>query len=202
MPDLTDRERLLRLARRRSGLTTRDVVGAGIHRQVLSRLVREGALQCVARGQYRLPDALVTEHHGLAVVAAAVPNGVVCLLSALGFHGIGTQLPFEVWIAIDRRARRPTFPHPPLRIVRFTGQALTEGIETHRVEGQAMRVYGVAKTVADCFKYRNKIGLDVALEALREAWRARRFTMDEVDRYARICRVARVMRPYLEALVA
>ncbi len=202
MPDPTDRERLLRLARRRGGLTTRDAVGAGIHRQVLSRLVREGALQRVARGQYRLPGTLVTEHHGLAVAAAAVPYGVVCLLSALGFHGIGTQLPAEVWMAIDRRARRPALPHPPLRVVRFSGQALTEGIETHRVEGQAVRVYGVAKTVADCFKYRNKIGLDVALEALREAWRARRFTMDEVDRYARICRVERVMRPHLEALVA
>ena len=201
MPMLTERERLLRLARRRGGLNTRDMAGAGIHRQVLSRLVREGALERVARAQYRLPDALVTEHHGLAVAAAAVPNGIVCLLSALAFHGVGTQMPFQVWMAIDGRARRPVLSNPPLRVVRFTGQALTAGIETHRVERQAVRVYCVAKTVADCFKYRHKIGLEVALEALREAWRARRFTMDDMDRYARACRVERVMRPYLEALV-
>ena len=125
----------------------------------------------------------------------------MCLLSALQFHGVGTQLPSEVWIAIDRRHRRPALRYPPLRIVRYTGAALTEGVESHRVEGRVVRVYNVAKTVADCFKYRNKIGLDVALEALGEAWRARRFTMDELDRYAVICRVQRVMRPYLEALV-
>jgi predicted transcriptional regulator of viral defense system len=201
MPTLTERERLLRLARRRGGLNTRDMAEAGIHRQVLSRLVREGALERVARAQYRLPDALVTEHHGLAVAAAAVPNGIVCLLSALAFHGVGTQMPFQVWMAIDGRARRPALANPPLRVVRFTGQALTAGIETHRVEQQAVRVYCVAKTVADCFKYRHKIGLEVALEALREAWRARRITMDDMDRYARVCRVERVMRPYLEALV-
>src|SRR5207249_9124960 len=105
-----------------------------------------------------------------------------------------------VWMAIDRRSRRPSLRHPPLRIVRFSGRAMTAGVEAHRVEGRPVRVYGVAKTLADCFKYRNKIGLDVALEALREAWRARRVTMDELDRYAAICRVQRVMRPYLEAL--
>jgi len=140
--------------------------------------------------------------HGLSVVSAAVPHGVVCLLSALQFHGIGTQLPSEVWIAIDRRARRPALQYPPLRIVRSSGAALTEGVESHRIEGRTVRIYGVAKTLADCFKYRNKIGLDVGLEALREVWRARRFTMDELDRYARICRVQRVMRPYLEALAS
>ena len=202
MPNPTDRERLLKLASRRGSLATRDVVAAGIHRQVLSRLVRESELERVARGQYRLPATPVTEHHGLAMAAAAVPQGVVCLLSALGFHGIGTQLPSEVWLAIDRRARRPALTYPPLRVVRFTGEALTKGIETHRVEGQTVRVYALAKTVADCFKYWNKIGLDVALEALREAWRDRRFTMDEMDRYARICRVEHVMRPYIEALVS
>lgn len=202
MATLTDRERLLRLARRRGRLGTRDVVAAGIHRQILSRLVHEGKLERFTRGQYRLPATPVTEHHGLAMAAAAVPQGVVCLLSALGFHGIGTQLPSEVWLAINRRSRRPALRYPPLRVVRFTGEALTEGIETHRVEGQSVRVFALAKTVADCFKYRNKIGLDVALEALRESWREHRITMDEMDRYARICRVEHVMRPYIEALVA
>ena len=194
--------RLLRLARRRGSVTRREVAEAGLHTHTLSRLVRAGALERVARGRYRLPDAPITEHHGLALVAAAVPKAVICLLSALSFHQIGTQLPHEVWIALDRRTRRPSLPYPILRVHRFSGGALTEGIETHHIEGETVRVYTVAKTIADVFKYRNKVGLDVALEALREAWRARRFTMDEIHRYARVCRVERVMRPYLEALVA
>ena len=202
MATSTDRDRALKLARRRQGVTTRELAARGIHRQVLTRLVAEGELERVVRGLYRLADQSPTEHRGLVMASAAVPQGVVCLLSALQFHGIGTQLPSEVWVAIDRRARRPALKYPPLRVVRYTGAALTEGVELHRIEGRTVRVYGVAKTVADCFKYRNKIGLDVALEALREAWRARRFTMDALDRYARICRVQRVMQPYLEALVA
>jgi len=195
-------EEALRLARNRGVFTAGEAVQHGIHSQVLTRLVREGAVERISRGQYRLPDRPSTEHYTLAVAARAVPEGVACLLSALSFHGIGTQLPHEVWIAIHRRARQPSLRYPPLRVVRFSGKAFTEGIETHRVEGQPVRVYSVAKTLADLFKYRNKIGLDVALEALREAWRERRFTMDEMDRFARICRVERVMKPYLEALVA
>lgn len=202
MPLSTDREKALKLARRRQGVTSRELATAGIHRQALTRLVAAGELERVIRGVYRLPEQPLTEHHGLVMASAAVPQGVICLLSALQFHGLGTQLPHEIWIAIDRRARRPALKYPPLRIVRYTGEALTGGVESHRLEGRPVRVYNVAKTVADCFKYRNKIGLDVALEALREAWRARRFTMDELHRYAGICRVQRVMRPYLEALVA
>jgi predicted transcriptional regulator of viral defense system len=202
MTSLTDKARTLRLAGRAHGVTPRDLSDHGIHRQVLTRLVAEGRIERVARGVYRVPDHAVTEHHALALVAAAVPQCVVCLLSALQYHGIGTQLPSDVWVALDRRAWRPRLEYPPLRIVRFTGEALTAGIETHLAEGRKVRIYGVAKTIADCFKYRNKIGLDVALEALREAWRARRFKMEELDRYAVICRVQRVMRPYLEALAA
>lgn len=201
MPSTASPARLLRLARRRGIFTTREVAEAGIHTQTLSRLVNTGALERIARGHYRLTERPVTEHHGLALAAAAAPNGIVCLLSALSFHGIGTQLPHEVWVAIDRRARRPSLRYPTLRVQRFSGKALTEGVETHRIEGETVRVYSVAKTIADVFKYRNKIGLDVALEALREAWRARRFTMDEIHHLARVCRVERVMRPYLEALV-
>ena len=201
MPDLDTSQRLIRLASRRGSVTRQEVIEAGIHTQALSRMVQAGALERVARGRYRLPDAPTTEHHGLALVAAGVPKAVVCLLSALSYHGIGTQLPHEVWIAIDRRSRRPALAYPKLRVLRFSGQALSAGVEAHRIEGETVRVYGVAKTLADLFKYRNKIGLDVCLEALREAWTARRFTMDEVHRYARICRVERVMRPYLEALV-
>jgi predicted transcriptional regulator of viral defense system len=194
--------RLLTLARKRGAITAREVADAGIHTQVLSRLVAAGSLERVSRGRYRLAEAPVTEHHGLALAASAVPEGIVCLLSALSFHGIGTQLPHEVWIAMDRRARRPAVRYPPLRVLRFSGEALTEGVETRRIEGETVRVYSVAKTIADAFKYRNKIGLEVALEALREAWRARRFTMDEIHHMARVCRVERVIRPYLEALVA
>lgn len=202
MPTTTDRDKVLKLARRRLGVTARDLAATGIHRQVLSRLVAAGEVERVARGIYRLSEHPITEQHGLAIASTVVPHGVVCLLSALQFHGIGTQLPSEVWIAIDRRARRPALKYPPLHVVRYSGTALTEGIETHRLEGQKVRVYNVAKTLADCFKYRNKIGLDVALQALREAWRARRFKMAELDHYAHVCRVQRVMRPYLEALVA
>ncbi len=202
MPTATSSARLLRLAGRHGLVSRREVAEAKIHTQTLSRLVRAGTLERVARGRYRLPNAPVTEHHGLALAAAAAPKAVICLLSALSFHRIGTQLPHEVWIALDRRSRRPSLRYPRLRVVRFGGETLTEGVETHCIEGVTVRVYSVVKTIADTFKYRNKIGLDVALEALREAWRARRFTMDKMHRYARICRVERVMRPYLEALVA
>lgn len=202
MPRATDRERTLALARRERGVTPRELAERGIHSQVLTRLVAQGELERVARGLYRLPEQPVTENHGLALAAAAAPQGVVCLLSALQFHGIGTQLPSEVWIALDRRAWRPKSTYPPLRIVRYSGRALGAGVETHEIEGRRVKIYSAAKTVADCFKYRHKIGLDVALEALREGWRERRFTMDELGRYAAICRVERIVRPYLEALVA
>ncbi len=124
----------------------------------------------------------------------------MCLLSALRFYNLTTQSPFEVWLAIPNKARAPRMDYPPLRIVRFSGPALTEGIEAHMVDGVPVRITGVAKTVADCFKYRNKIGLDVALEALREAWREKRVSTDELWRYAELCRVANVMRPYLESI--
>lgn len=201
MPATDSATSLLRLARRRGAITRREATAAGVHTQTLSRLVRTGALERVARGRYRLPDAPITEHHGLALVAAAVPKAVICLVSALSFHGIGTQLPHEAWIALDRRSRRPSLEYPPLRVMRFSGAALTEGIELHHIEGETVRVYNVAKTLADVFKYRNKVGLDVALEALRDAWRSRLFTMAEIGSYARVCRVERVMAPYLEALV-
>jgi len=198
----TDRDRLLNLARQRAVITTADVTRAGIHSQQITRLVADGALERITRGQYRLADRPVTEHHGLVVAARAVPHGVICLLSALDFHGIGTQLPPDVWVAIERGRRAPAARQLPLRIVRFTGAAFTEGVEPHRIEGENVPVYSVAKTLADLFKQRNKVGLEVALEALREAWRERRFTMEALDRAARACRVERVMRPYLEATVS
>ena len=137
----------------------------------------------------------------MAIVAKRAPGAIICLVSALLFHDLTTQLPGEIWIAIAESARRPRFGYPPLRVVRFSGKALTDGVETYPIEGVDVRVTSIGKTLADCFKYRNKIGMDVALEALREAWRGRRVTMDDMVRCARVCRVERVMRPYLEALV-
>jgi predicted transcriptional regulator of viral defense system len=183
-------------------ITARKVAEFGYHTQVLSRMVRERALERVARGTYRTPHHTESEHHSLAIVASVAPKTVICLLSALAFHEIGTQLPREVWVAIDRSARRPFLYFPPLRVARFGGEALTSGIESHVIEGQTVRVYNAAKTVADCFKYRNKIGLDIALEALRDGWQRRLFTMKDIERFAAICRVSNVMRPYLEALSA
>ena len=193
-------DRVIALARRRGVIRTRDLTHRGIAPVYLRRLEKEGILVRSARGLYRLADSDVTEHHDIAAAAKRVPHGVVCLLSALSFHGLTTQLPVEVWLAIDRAARHPKTEWPPLRVVRMSGRALTEGVESRRIEGVRVRVFNVAKTIADCFKYRNKIGLDVALEALREVWRGQRVTMDDLTRYARICRVSRVMRPYLESL--
>lgn len=178
----------------------RDLTALRIARTPLTRLVDQGRLERVGRGVYRLADAEISADHSLAQAAKRVPEGVVCLLSALRFHGMTTEAPFEVWLAVDRKARRPRLDYPPLRIVRFSGKALTEGVESHVVDGVEVRVYAAAKTVADCFKYRNKIGTDVAIAALRDLREQRRGSADELWHYAQICRVATVMRPYLEAV--
>ncbi|MEJ2737048.1 MAG: type IV toxin-antitoxin system AbiEi family antitoxin domain-containing protein [Anaerolineae bacterium] len=180
-------------------LRPRDLDAHGIPRIYLSRLCERGLLDRVGRGLYVLPDADVSEHHTLAEAGKRVPHGVVCLLSALRFHGLTTQSPSEVWLAIANKAWRPQVDYPPLRFVRFSERTLEAGVEEHSIEGVLVRIYNPAKTVADCFKYRNKIGLDVALEALRDCRRQRRCTNDELWHYAKICRVANVMRPYMEA---
>jgi predicted transcriptional regulator of viral defense system len=178
----------------------RDVTSLGIHPEYVRRLHQEGHLVRIGRGIYVPAHTELSPHLALAVASKAVPRGVACLLTALHFHQIGTQLPSEVWLAVDRSAARPRIAYPPLRIVRFSALALSTGVETHTVENVAVKVYTPAKTVADCFKYRHKIGLDIGLEALRECVRERRCTFDELWHYARICRVANVMRPYLEAI--
>jgi predicted transcriptional regulator of viral defense system len=193
--------KLLELARRQGVLRVRDLASHGIHPEILRRLHERGLLVRAARGLYLPADFAPTENHTLAEVSKRVPGGVVCLLSALRFHGLTTQLPSEVWLAVHRKAWRPRVEDLPLRIVRFSGPAFTARVEEHEVEGVSVKVYSPAKTVADCFKYRNKIGLDVALEALRDCWKQRRATMDEIIDAARICRVANVMRPYLESVV-
>lgn len=193
-------KRLLDLVRKTGVLRPQELDRHGIQRIYLKRLVDAGELHRIGRGLYALPDTDLTEKHSLVQASKRVPRGVVCLLSALRFHELTTQNPFEVWIAIDQKAWRPAVNHPPLRIVHLSGKAFTSGIEEHRIEGINVRVYSAAKTVADCFKFRNKIGTDVALEALRDYRRKHRSGMDELWRYANLARVTRVMQPYLEAV--
>ncbi len=198
MPDKQDK--ILALAKRKGILRVKDVRAAHIHPEYLRRLCEKGTLIRVGRGLYMPADAQPTANVSLAQAARRVPHGIVCLLSALRFHEIGTANPFEVWIALARDVRRPQVEYPPLRTMRFSGKALTEGVERHRIEGVRVTVYNPAKTVADCFKYRNKIGLDVAIEALRDCLRSRKCTRDQLWQYAKVCRVTEVMRPYLEAV--
>jgi predicted transcriptional regulator of viral defense system len=173
---------------------------AGVPRAQLSRMVAAGQLQRVARGLYALPDYQGTEDSALVAVAKRVPKSVFCLLTALRLHGLTTQLPSEVWIAIGNKQHAARMDYPQLRIVRFSEASLAFGVERRKVDGMPLQVTSVAKTVADCFKFRNKIGLDVALEALREARRERKASLDELWRAAQVDRVANVMRPYLETI--
>ena len=191
---------VLALAERRPLLHSRDLTAQALPTVVLSRLVAAGKLERVARGVYSLPERALSEHRSLAEVALRAPRGVVCLLSALRVHGIGTQAPFEVWLAIPPHTPTPRLDQPSLRVVRMSGPALTEGVEPIDIDGVRVPVFNANKTVADCFKYRNKIGVDVALEALRDGWAQRKLTMDALWHYAAVNRVANVMRPYLESV--
>jgi predicted transcriptional regulator of viral defense system len=195
-------ERILTLARANGLLRTRDVDHAGVPRAILAGLAQDGRLVKISRGLYCLPDRTGSEHDTVAEVAARSKIGVLCLVSALRFHELTTQQSSEIWLAIPHKAHAPRFDYPPLRIVRMSGDALTQGIDEVDVAGTTVRVFCIAKTVADCFKFRNKIGIDVALEALREAWQERRVNMDDLCRYAEVCRVANVMRPYIESVTS
>jgi len=194
-------QQLLDLARDRGTIRASDVIALNLDRGWLPRLAAVGLLERVARGRYRLTGGEITEHHTLALVAAVAPSAVVCLLSALQFHRIGVQMPLEVWIALERGAWRPRLSYPPMRVVTFSGSAFSSGIERHLIEGQAVQVYSIAKTIADCFKHRHKIGLDVALEALADAWRQHRLSLAELNEFAAINRVQRVMQPYIETVI-
>lgn len=189
-------ERLLKAGTARS----RELVAAGLTRSEISRRVAAGQLTRVARGLYAMPGYQSGEHSSLIEVAKRTPRVVFCLLTALRFHELTTQAPHEVWIAIGNKDHPPRMSYPRLRTVRFAPEALAAGIETHKVDNTQIRVTSIAKTVADCFKFRSKVGLDVALEALREARRDRRVSADDLWRCARVDRVVDVMRPYLEAL--
>lgn len=172
----------------------------GIPRSQLARLVARGEAERVGRGLYRLPGADPTTHHTVALVAKRVPHGIVCLVSALSIHEIGTQIPHEVWLAVSRKARKPELGDLPVRIVRFFGEALKRGIERRLIEGVSVAVTNPARTIVDCFRYRHKVGLDVALEALAEALRTRKVTIASIGEMASACRARTVLRPYLEAM--
>jgi len=193
-------DKVLKIVKEAGVLRSRDLEPHKIPRKYLSLLCDQGILNRVGRGLYVLAEAAPTENRTIAEICKRVPAGVICLLSALRFHDLTTQMPFEVWLAIDRKARLPKEPQLPIRIVRFSGMALESGIEEHVIEGVRVKIYSPAKTVADCFKYRNKVGLDVAMEALRDCRRAGKCTNDELWEFAKVCRVANVMKPYLEAL--
>lgn len=190
----------LAMVKRQDGLVrARDFRKAGIPTAYLTRLCREGILERIGRGVYRLANSDVGQYHDFAVAAEQVPNGVICLLSALVFHELTDENPLEVWMAIDVKARRPRLSYPPVRFCRFSGAALTEGVATHRLEGAEVRIYAPEKTLADCLKYRNKIGLEVFLTALkRYLRRPARPRLDDLLRYASLCRVEKLMRRYLE----
>jgi predicted transcriptional regulator of viral defense system len=174
----------------------------GVHPEQVRRLTGQGKLIRLGRGLYAPASAAPTEHHTLAEVAKRVPKGIVCLLTALRFHAIGTPSPREVWLAVDRRAGVPRLDVAPIRVVRLSGVALKVGINEHEVEGVPVRVTSPARTVVDCFRFRNKIGVDVAIEAMRDYRRLRKGSVDELWCQADQLRMTRVMRPYWDAITA
>jgi len=200
MREDTHTQRLLYLVRQKGVVRPNDLDELGVPRVYLTRLTANGHLEKAGRGLYRLPDAQLTEHESLVAIAARAPQAVFCLLTALQFHELTTQLPRQVWIAMPRGSHTPKIDYPPVKMVQFSGETYTQGIEVHERDQVQLRVYGVAKTVADCFKHRNKIGLDVALEALKDARARKKVSADDLWHYAKLCRVANVMRPYLDVI--
>lgn len=193
-------QRILDLLHRKGIVRPSDLADIGVPRMILRRMTSSGQLEKIGRGLYQLPGRQGSEHEGLTTVATKVPQAVFCLLSALQFHELTTQLPWQVWIAMPRGSHVPTMAYPPVKMVQFAGEAYSEGIEVHERDQVTLRVFCVAKTIADCFKHRHKIGLDVALEALRDARSQKKASADDLWRFAKICRVANVMRPYLEVI--
>ncbi|MFZ1984292.1 MAG: type IV toxin-antitoxin system AbiEi family antitoxin domain-containing protein [Desulfatitalea sp.] len=198
---MSRQQQILELARTKGIIRAEDVEAMGISRNYLYRMHKEGLLDKSAVGLYTLPEAPVTENSSLAEVAKKLHQAVVCLISALSYHEITTQIPHEIWLTIPRGSWRPDVEYPPLNLTYVSGPAYSFGIQEYVINGVAVKIYSPAKTVADCFKFRNKVGLDVAIEALREAWRSRKVTMDELVEAAGIDRVSKIMRPYLEATV-
>lgn len=190
------------LARKLGLLRIKDLRKQGLHPEQLQRLVKAGKMTRIDRGLYRLTDFEWGANDAFATVCKMQPEAIICLLSALFYHHIGTQSPHEIWIALPQgRCRPPRLETLTMRLFRFSEASLKSGVERIIVGGVEVKITTPARTVADCFKFRNKVGLDVALEALREGWQARRYTMDEILEQARLCRVEKVMQPYLETVV-
>ena len=198
----TQRDLAVSLIERHGIMRLSDLKDHGVNPATLARLVEEGVLQKPSRGLYELFGADIEAAHNLAEVAKRVPKGVICMISALQFHEITLQLPRSVWIAIGSKDRKPALDYPPLRVVRFGEKALRLGVETHTIDSVPVRIFDPAKTIVDCFRFRNTVGLDVALEALRMGWRSRKAKPDDIVRYAQALRIWSVVRPYLESVVA
>jgi len=195
-------EKAKRIFRNRGGmLKTGEALSAGIHPRTLYEMQRSGILEQLTRGLYRLTDLPPLGNPDLVSVSLKIPNGVICLISALAYHEITTQVPHEVYVALERGTEPPRLDHPPVRIFWFSGQAFTTGIQTYKIDGVPVRIYSPEKTIADCFKYRNKIGLDTAIEALKLYREKKHFKADDLVKFARACRVEKIIRPYLEALL-
>jgi predicted transcriptional regulator of viral defense system len=201
-PTGTQRDTVRNLFHQKGLVRMRDLRDAGVASETVARLVREGAVTRVARGLYQLAEAVPDARRSFAEASALVPKGVTCLISALQFHELTLQMPSVVWIAIDRTGWKPKVEYPPIRFVRFSSRALREGVKRHLIEGIEVPIFEPAKTIVDCFRYRNKIGLDIALEGLREGLRTKRATPDQLWEFARTARVWSVIRPYVEAMVA
>ena len=195
-------EKAEKIFRDRGGvLRTGEALGAGIHPRTLYEMQRSGILEQLTRGLYRLADLPPLGNPDLVSVSLNISNGVICLISALAYHEITTQVPHEVYVALERGTEAPRLVHPPIRIFWFSGQAFTDGIQTHKIDGVPVRIYSPEKTIADCFKYRNKIGLDTAIESLKLYRQKKRFKSEDLMQFARVCRVEKVISPYLEALL-
>lgn len=201
MKEESKRQQVIDLVRGQSVIRPRDLKEHGLPKDYLYVLAQEGVIERIGRGLYQWPNKDLGRHHSLVEISKHAPKAVVALLSALNYHNMTTQNPHQIWLAIDRKAWRPEISYPPVRFVTMSAESLNSGVETHSIEGVSIKVFNPAKTVVDCFKYRGKVGLDVALEALREGWSARKFTIGELQNYAKICRVQKVMQPYLESLV-
>jgi predicted transcriptional regulator of viral defense system len=191
---------VIELAKQLGTIRIKDLLERNLHPEFARRLVRKGLFVRSGRGLYVLADSEITEFHNFAIIGKRIPRGVICLSSALRFHNIGTQLPRKVWLALKRGSAQPRLSYPPVSIVRLSGLCFSEGIDEHEIEGVAIKIYNPAKTVADCFKFRNRIGLEAAIEAARECLHEKKATSDEIYYYAKICRVWNVMKPYLEAM--
>lgn len=200
MRDQPVKDKILQFIRQRGAVRPKDLTDRGWPRIYLNRLIAEGRVQKVSRGIYASIDAPATESHTLVEAAIRVSDGVVCLLSALQFHGLTTEMPIEVWMAIEQDTSRGKPGYPPIRLVRFSGKGFKAGVLRYNIEKVEVKIYSPEKTIADCWSFRNTIGLDVCIESLKNYMSSKEASLDELWKFAKLRRVARVMRPYMEAL--